>query len=230
MEGIFIGVLCLSGCLTFSTCLLHQYHFVSDAKTWTEAQSYCREMYTDLATIENTEEMKKLKDTVSAAGHSSKVWIGLYSHIDWKWSDGFTGTGAEYRNWKSPDPSNVEANELCVIQLKSGTWYDIDCHRKSPFVCCNGTLEDSDFVLVNTAKNWSEAQRHCREHYTDLATVRNNADRDKIRNLMKHLDWASIAVKTLVKVRVELQDSSVDLNDPSVKEQILKEASLQNPP
>ena len=29
---------------------------------------------------------------------------------------------------------------------------------------------------------------------------------------------------------MKLQDSSVDLNDPDVKEQILKQASLQNPP
>ncbi|XP_034471067.1 macrophage mannose receptor 1-like isoform X2 [Hippoglossus hippoglossus] len=286
MEGIFIGVLCLSGCLTFSTCLLHQYHFVSDAKTWTEAQSYCRETYTDLATIENTEEMKKLNDTVSAAGHSSKVWIGLYSHIDWKWSDGFNQSGAEYWKWHYSDPNNFKANQFCVVQTKYATWNDNECHEQSPFVCYNGTLEDSDFVLVNTAKNWTEAQRHCREHYTDLATVRNDADREKIKNLIKPLKWASIGlyrdpqtywsdgsnysfsswyqghnklgsmkvvcgvadlekggksrlrsckerkpfvcysittVKTLVKVRVKLQDSSVDLNDPAVKEQILKE-------
>ncbi|XP_035004173.2 C-type mannose receptor 2-like [Hippoglossus stenolepis] len=195
MEGIFIGVLCLSGCLTFSTCLLHQYHFVSDKMNWTEAQSYCRETYTDLATIENTEEMKKLNDTVSAAGNSSKVWIGLYSHIDWKWSDGFNQSGAEYRNWKSPDPNYIAANELCVLQGSNyGRWYDYDCHSKIPFVCYNGTLEDSDFVLVNTSKNWTEAQRHCREHYTDLVTVRNNADRDKIRKLITSLKMASIGL------------------------------------
>ncbi|XP_034471063.1 lymphocyte antigen 75-like [Hippoglossus hippoglossus] len=271
-------------CLTFSTCLLHQYHFVSDAMNWTEAQSYCRETYTDLATIENTEEMKKLNDTVSAAGYSSKVWIGLYSHIDWKWSDGFNESGAEYRRWESPDPNYNEANELCVVQTNSGTWQDYYCHEQSPFVCYRGTLEDSDFVLVNTAKNWSEAQRHCREHYTDLATVRNNADRTKIGNLITPRAWIGLyrdpqiywsdgsnysfsswyqghnplgsmkvvcgvadlekggkwrlfsceerkpfvcysvpTVKTLVKVRVELQDSSVDLNDHAVKEQILKE-------
>ncbi|CAB1452669.1 unnamed protein product [Pleuronectes platessa] len=189
MEGIFIGVLCLSGCLTFSTCLLHQYHFVSDVMTWTEAQSYCREKYTDLATIENTEEMKKLKDTVFNAGHSSEVWIGLYSHIDWKWSDGFNQSGAEYRRWYS------------------------------------GTLEDSDFVPVTTAKTWSEAQRHCREHYTDLATVRNNADNGKILDLIPHGNWAWIAVKTLVKMRVKLEDSSVDLNDPAFQDR-LKENGL----
>ncbi|XP_053272336.1 lymphocyte antigen 75 [Pleuronectes platessa] len=195
MEGIFIGVLCLSGCLTFSTCLLHQYHFVSDAMNWTEAQSYCREKYTDLATIENTEEMKKLKDTVSAAGNSSEVWIGLYSHIDWKWSDGFNQSGAEYRNWDPTDPTNHKPNnELCVIQLNSGSWYDAQCHDQHQFVCYNGTLEDSDFVLVNTTKTWSEAQRHCREHYTDLATVTNDADNNKTQNLIPHCKRAWIGL------------------------------------
>ncbi|XP_053272016.1 secretory phospholipase A2 receptor [Pleuronectes platessa] len=194
MEGIFIGVLCLSGCLTFSTCLLHQYHFVSDVMNWTEAQSYCREKYTDLATIENTEEMKKLKDTVPAAGHSSKVWIGLYSHIDWKWSDGFNQSGAEYRNWKENQPNNHEADELCVSKDNERKLFDEDCHEQFPFVCYRGTLEDPDFVQVTTAKNWSEAQRHCREHYTDVVTVTNDADRDKIQNLTIPLNLAWIGL------------------------------------
>ena len=47
-----------------------------------------------------------------------------------------------------------------------------------------GTLEDSDFVLVNTKKNWTEAQRHCREHFTDLVTVRNEADNNKTRDMI----------------------------------------------
>ncbi|XP_053272023.1 macrophage mannose receptor 1 [Pleuronectes platessa] len=194
MEGIFIGVLCLSGSLTFSTCLLHQYHFVSDAMNWTEAQSYCREKYTDLATIENTEEMKKLQDTVSAAGHSSKVWIGLYSHIDWKWSDGFNQSGAEYRKWSEGAPNYKNANQLCVRMKIQENWHDVNCNLEIPFVCYNGTLEDPDFVLVSTKKNWTEAQRHCREHYTDLATVRNDTDNNKIQKSRLTNDWSWIGL------------------------------------
>ncbi|XP_034468637.1 secretory phospholipase A2 receptor-like [Hippoglossus hippoglossus] len=286
MEGIFIGVLCLSGCLTFSTCLPRQYHFVPDAMNWNEAQSYCRETYTDLATIENTEEMKKLNDTVSTAGHSSEVWIGLYSHIDWKWSDGFNQSGAEYRSWDnySHNPNSFVRRDLCVVMYNNEKWFDDYCDKPHAFVCNNGTLEDSDFVLVSTIKIWSEAQRHCREHFTDLATVRNKTEHLKIQKLLLHVPWVWFGlyrnpqmnwsdgsgssfsswygvsnplglmkvvcgvadkggkwrlfsceerkpfvcysiptVKSLVKVRVELQDSSVDLNDRSVKEQILKE-------
>ncbi|XP_053283072.1 lymphocyte antigen 75 [Pleuronectes platessa] len=185
MEGIFIGVLCLSGCLTFSTCLLHQYHFVSDAMNWTEAQSYCRETYTDLATIENIEEMEKLNDTVSTAGHSSEIWIGLYGHIDWKWSDGFNQSGAEYSRWDTynRNPNYYEANEFCVAMINR-TWHAYDCSKQIPFVC---STDDLDLVLVNPAKNWSEARRHCREHFTDLATVRNDTDYNKILRKTSYL-------------------------------------------
>ncbi|CAB1436706.1 unnamed protein product [Pleuronectes platessa] len=66
--------------------------------------------------------------------------------------------------------------------MKNGkNWHDNSCNKKNPFVCYKGTLEDSDFVLVNTTKTWSEAQRHCRENYTDLVTVRNDTDNGKIK-------------------------------------------------
>ena len=106
--------------------------------TWTEAQSYCREKYTDLATIENTEEMKKLINTVPDAGDSSEVWIGLYSHVDWKWSDGFNKSGADYRMWWYPAPNTNKANELCGAQTYYGLWNDCGCNLQYPFVCYNG--------------------------------------------------------------------------------------------
>ena len=72
---------------TISSCLTRQYHYVDEPMTWTEAQTYCREKYTDLATIENMEDMDKILSAVSSS-QSDAVWIGLYSNIEWKWSTG----------------------------------------------------------------------------------------------------------------------------------------------
>ncbi|XP_044197777.1 L-selectin-like [Thunnus albacares] len=138
MERILLGVLYLSGWSIFSTCRLHQYHFVAEPMNWTEAQTYCRETYTDLVTIENTEDMNQLNNTVSSAGYNSQVWIGLYRVIDWKWSDGYRGSGDEYRNWASNQP-DLGADELCVVsRAKDQLWWDDFCQVQNVFICYNG--------------------------------------------------------------------------------------------
>ncbi|CAI5657113.1 unnamed protein product [Oreochromis niloticus] len=104
------------------------FHYVDDAKTWTEAQSYCQQNHTDLASIENTEEMKQLNSTVSSAAHSSELWIGLYSQIRWRWSDGLTGSGADYRNW---DTSEYEPDFYSGVQfLKQLSVYVLSVKRQ----------------------------------------------------------------------------------------------------
>ncbi|XP_062372021.1 C-type mannose receptor 2-like [Sardina pilchardus] len=67
-------------------CIPHHFHFVDMSKTWTEAQRYCREHYTDLATIENMEDMQMMMDT--AKDYEGTAWIGLHQTAvsSWKWS------------------------------------------------------------------------------------------------------------------------------------------------
>uniref|UniRef100_A0A3Q1J4L6 C-type lectin domain-containing protein n=1 Tax=Anabas testudineus TaxID=64144 RepID=A0A3Q1J4L6_ANATE len=138
MERILLVVFSLSGWV-ISTCHPHQYYYVSDLKTWTEAQTHCRQTYTDLATIENTEEVNQFINTVSSAGYNSEVWIGLYSQINWTWSDGYTGSGAEYRNWKTNQPDFISAAQYCVnIGNATGFWWDDNCFLDYPFICYRG--------------------------------------------------------------------------------------------
>ncbi|XP_049328993.1 uncharacterized protein LOC125789942 [Astyanax mexicanus] len=70
-----------------SSYVPHRYHFVNENKTWTEAQSYCRKTYTDLATINNMDEMKKLNETLKDKTVGD-VWIGLNrgNTGKWRWS------------------------------------------------------------------------------------------------------------------------------------------------
>uniref|UniRef100_A0A3B1K1V6 C-type lectin domain-containing protein n=1 Tax=Astyanax mexicanus TaxID=7994 RepID=A0A3B1K1V6_ASTMX len=67
---------------TLSFCGTRQFHVVKEAKNWTEAQKYCRENFTDLATIENQEELDAVKSALKGAtGH---FWIGLRQNPEQK--------------------------------------------------------------------------------------------------------------------------------------------------
>ncbi|XP_028267898.1 C-type lectin domain family 17, member A-like, partial [Parambassis ranga] len=40
--------------------------------------------------------------------------------------------------------------------------------------------------MVNLYKTWSEAQLYCRAHHTDLASVRNRAENDRIKSIAQY--------------------------------------------
>ncbi|XP_067379073.1 macrophage mannose receptor 1-like [Channa argus] len=288
MKRILLLVFCFSG-WSLSHCLLFEYHYVPDFKTWNEAQTYCRQTYTDLATIENTQEMNQLINTVSSAGYNSEVWIGLYNQINWRWSDGYTGNGAGYRNWKTAanQPDFDSADQFFVSIGSDGQWWDDYSFVKHPFICYRAeTLQNPQLFFINELKNWTSAQSYCRKNFTDLVTVRNNAENREILNLVQENSWAWIGLfrepnfywsdqtifsfsnwddvlnlagsvnvicgiadlqksgkwkflpcdtkrpfvcysktvrKQVVRLMMKLEDSSVDLNDPAVKADLLKQ-------
>ncbi|XP_060746351.1 C-type mannose receptor 2-like [Tachysurus vachellii] len=178
--------ICYNKFCTGSSCTFHQYHFVNENKTWTEAQRYCRENYTDLATINNMEEMNTLLNTVNGI-YSGLAWIGLYDDLNsWRWSlddDAFYNNGKiNFSNWYIDKPSY---NNFCVVFGYSALWLVYHCSATLPFICFDGRVNVSErYVPVYQNMNWTEAQRYCREHYTDLAIVRNDTENQKIRSLL----------------------------------------------
>uniref|UniRef100_A0A671YPN2 C-type lectin domain-containing protein n=1 Tax=Sparus aurata TaxID=8175 RepID=A0A671YPN2_SPAAU len=99
---------------------------ITTSMNWTEAQSYCREHHTDLASVRNTAENQKVNDTVPA-GHVA--WIGLFRD-SWKWSD---GSSSSFKDWAPGEPEG--GNQACVVvYLRSdGTWRDNPCDQNRPF-------------------------------------------------------------------------------------------------
>ncbi|KAI4905500.1 hypothetical protein NFI96_014284 [Prochilodus magdalenae] len=171
-----------------STTFSHQYHFVNESKSWTEAQRYCRENYTDLATIDNMEEMNRLINTVNSS-YSGLAWIGLYDDLDsWRWSlddDSFYKEGErDFRGW-THQPDNYNGKELCAYMQPDGTWFDGNCQYPNTFVCYNGKNGTNNYIWINQYMTWADAQRYCRELYTDLASVRNLTENQRILNITR---------------------------------------------
>ncbi|XP_056109459.1 uncharacterized protein LOC130087237 [Rhinichthys klamathensis goyatoka] len=74
----------LSGLLGGYSLLPRQFYYVSNLRTWTDAQSYCRLKYTDLLFVYNEEDLKKMASLLPLFDYS-KAWIGgfdLYSESE----------------------------------------------------------------------------------------------------------------------------------------------------
>ncbi|XP_036444938.1 C-type mannose receptor 2-like [Colossoma macropomum] len=179
--------ICYSKLCTGLSCVPHQYHFVNESKSWTEAQRYCRENYTDLASIDNMEEMNRLINTVNGS-YSGLAWIGLYDDLDsWRWSLDDESLHKEnvtnFRNWYIQKPVNSGGNRMCVILSQfQATWLETSCSHKSTFLCYDVSGWER-YVFVYQFMNWTEAQRYCREHHTDLVSVRNEMENQKLGSL-----------------------------------------------
>ncbi|KTF71260.1 hypothetical protein cypCar_00046257 [Cyprinus carpio] len=160
----------------------------SATATWTEAQRYCRQNYTDLATIDNMEEMNRLIKTVRGTYYGS-TWIGLYDDMNsWRWSLDNAALGGGFKSWYIQQPVNSYGQSLCVyMSYYHGTWSEVSCYYTFPFVCYDGRVNASaSYVLVYQSKTWNEAQSYCREHHTDLVSIRNEIENYRVQSLIPY--------------------------------------------
>ncbi|RVE71065.1 hypothetical protein OJAV_G00070650 [Oryzias javanicus] len=174
-----------------------EYHLISKQLNWTSAQSYCREHFTDLATVRNMEEMQDLNAKMAINMLSmfdyeptaNFIWLGLYDDVNsWRWSMSdpkFYGEGeADFRNWLSGQPDNSGLSDYCTVMSPTGGWEDASCDQSMESVCIDVKGLSVTFVYIDKSMNWSEAQIHCKEYYSDLASVRNKNDNNQISRLI----------------------------------------------
>uniref|UniRef100_A0A667WM85 C-type lectin domain-containing protein n=1 Tax=Myripristis murdjan TaxID=586833 RepID=A0A667WM85_9TELE len=166
---------------------------VEEHKSWSEAQSYCRQSYTDLASIRNLAENEEIRGLISEAS-----WIGLFRDA-WKWSDGST---MSFSKWDNSQPSGGDDYHSWIGLFRDGwKWSDgstmsfskwDDNHPSGGYARCRSTICSSRWVFVHERKTWSEAQSYCRQSYTDLASIRNLTENEEIRGLISDTSWIGL--------------------------------------
>uniref|UniRef100_A0A3B3I8V2 C-type lectin domain-containing protein n=1 Tax=Oryzias latipes TaxID=8090 RepID=A0A3B3I8V2_ORYLA len=185
MEKVLL-IFAASALSAVSSRPARRYHVIYDPKNWTEAQSYCREKFTDLATVDNMDDVNILMNM--GLPTTLVPWIGLYyDGGTWQWSmtdkDFFKQDGANYRYWYPGEPISGWNNVQCVYMYANGLWNDAPCDWLIKPMCSDVRGSNVTFVHINTLMTWPVAQSYCREHYTDLASVRNSAENRKIMDL-----------------------------------------------
>ncbi len=97
--------------------------------TWRDAQGYCRQHHTDLASISSPEQQNLLSN-------ESSLWIGLFLD-SWEWSDQMN---LSFRHWDAGQPSQSSGSGDCVGMSRnnSGKWAQYSCDLQQPFICYGG--------------------------------------------------------------------------------------------
>uniref|UniRef100_A0A673FTJ4 C-type lectin domain-containing protein n=1 Tax=Sinocyclocheilus rhinocerous TaxID=307959 RepID=A0A673FTJ4_9TELE len=108
---------------------------VQEQKNWTEAQKYCRQYHTDLASVRNESENEQIQKIINQNLTShNQAWIGL--HRLWVWSDNSTST---FTHWETNRPDTRDVNrDDCALIDHQGIWTDEDCLKPHYFVCYDG--------------------------------------------------------------------------------------------
>ncbi|XP_058869405.1 C-type mannose receptor 2-like isoform X2 [Acipenser ruthenus] len=141
-------------------------------KTWQEAQSYCRNQGRDLPTIQDQARVNELIGLIpSFTLYNLYYWIGLYHDKEnWQWS---SGGDVIYSNW--------EPYLFCASVNVEGEWEDSLCSQGNYFMCYSETSNITErYTLIEELKNWTEAQQYCREHHTDLVSIKNASENEEI--------------------------------------------------
>ncbi|KAK2832634.1 hypothetical protein Q7C36_016096 [Tachysurus vachellii] len=151
-----------------------RYIYISTRMTWLEAQAYCRQHHTDLASSRDATE-----DSVIKALTSDWTWFGLFRD-SWKWTD---QTNFSTISWESGKPDNVLGNENCGY-INNGQAADAQCSDIMPFFCY------SDFMVQQTLRVKVQSS----EDVNDPAVMK--AILEQINQKLKdHLGTENITVK-----------------------------------
>uniref|UniRef100_A0A672PA37 C-type lectin domain-containing protein n=1 Tax=Sinocyclocheilus grahami TaxID=75366 RepID=A0A672PA37_SINGR len=119
--------------------VLQRYVFVSQSKSWSDAQTFCRQKHTDLVSVRNPDEKQLIQALVP---QSTLVFIGLFKDF-FRWSD---NSRSSFRRWSVGEPDGSGA---CVVQNLSeiNTWADQNCAETRPFIC-----QDESKQLIKTSQ------------------------------------------------------------------------------
>lgn len=98
---------CFSSAL--STCVNpHVFYFIPGNVIWLEAQKYCRQNHSDLATVDQTDYDELLKTALG--DFKGEIWIGLYrkdANAPWLWS---VWSKSTFRLWDSGQRTTIVAS------------------------------------------------------------------------------------------------------------------------
>uniref|UniRef100_A0AAV2LEX7 C-type lectin domain-containing protein n=1 Tax=Knipowitschia caucasica TaxID=637954 RepID=A0AAV2LEX7_KNICA len=172
------------------------YTVIVEPKPWSDAQAHCRRFYSDLASVRDMKDQRRLERVLDGI---TDVWIGLHRTSDqlkdrkWHWSEPTVTYKEADAQWGILEPDDYRGPQNCVVINLWNNWNDKSCSEKYDcFVCYN---ESSSSVQIHDDKgrSWLEAQQYCRRHHTDLMSGLDQQEQvEKVKPFGKSSCWIGL--------------------------------------
>ncbi|XP_059377222.1 macrophage mannose receptor 1 [Carassius carassius] len=176
-------LLVLLGLFSKTSCY---FILIQEAKTWTEARSYCKQYHVDLATIQSDEDRSKIQEVAAAGNFQSRAWMGLYDGLfDWRWS--YQDQNLAYSNWASGEDTTSRTQRMCGLIRNTRDWHAVSCEEQKPFFCYQGNSIAGKFNFNHNSLSWRDAQRYCSSRYKDLAFISDSSDNNALVLQLKYV-------------------------------------------
>ncbi|XP_017316548.1 macrophage mannose receptor 1 [Ictalurus punctatus] len=176
-------LLCLTG---FVSITLqddrHQYYLIKNLATWSDAQSYCKSNYDNLATVQTDDDWERFNIEAESKGVPATGWIGLYNNVNtWYLINNGIGVYISRSFWAPGQPDNAGGNQACGAINASGYWLDYYCGDQKPFICYDAI---QGFVAVNSSMyTFGQTLWYCQTHHKDIASPLNETQNNELQQL-----------------------------------------------
>ncbi|KAM8898852.1 C-type mannose receptor 2-like isoform 2-T4 [Spinachia spinachia] len=188
MERRLFCILVLSGLSPLcdpSSLRERLFNFVDEPKSWADARQHCRDKHTDLATINDEEDLMKLSELMER--EVPRAFLGLYRTWGWSLTDDDDHREGEEAYWNWASGEALKKALQCGRIGESGEWFATDCSVSLNVSCytASETAPSHRFSRGQDALTWRDAQRYCAGRYTDLARVRNRAENQQLQGMAR---------------------------------------------
>ncbi|XP_076033569.1 lymphocyte antigen 75-like isoform X2 [Oratosquilla oratoria] len=186
------------------------YRFISEPKTWQEAEDACVADGAHLVSIQDLGTNSYLWSVMQNLEQTEAAWIGLNSiksKDEFVWTDGWPTVYTFWGNW---EPNVTAEDQRCAsMNSKDGRWRVQSCNDSRSFFCMysetlpptpdtpvDGKCPDTRwmdlgggfcYLIVRKQMSWSDANWQCLEEYSNLVSIHSVHERDLLLKSIKDI-------------------------------------------
>ncbi|XP_057180084.1 macrophage mannose receptor 1-like [Triplophysa rosa] len=163
---------------------LREFHLLNKMNI-NEALETCKTKYTNIVTVYENEDNEELIKHVKGRDAPSALIGANTNNTNYrsKWSNGDDVIFTSFTE---------NCTGICGAAMRSNGSWELLPHTETKYFMCYDEGVDRashDYSLIHLNKTWTAAQLYCRRHHTDLVSITNEQENERVKNQTKDREF-----------------------------------------